>query len=393
MKPRSLVITVTLTCAACGGSEDRFWDDRPVDGQYRITISQQKNTCAKDGAGPDETAVVDMFLRTDGLYDLSHGVWWLPLDFTVEGINRDGGNVDHEKKWKSEGSDTTYRYTIKGTVTPDEMDLKVEFWGTNDCVEKLTLRGGPRGLLDPADLDGYYVLATTPLGYVCGDGQETPGDTWNTMATISARTPDNVWLKLADGSYLNPSPPDADGNVDWQGVLHYPMGMFELQLDATLTGHYGPSDVDLVLGYKYPGQPEEEADCQVRTALRGHKRLPTIDSVDNEYRARITITHDCTEDGVPVTEVNETQLRLLGQSGDRVELWDSLNHVLLSNQSGELTANLGSVADGLMASYHGTLAPPLVDYRAEYVVIDEAGFPVCSLSERVENGHGRYVFE
>ena len=392
MRHFSLFSVLTLTLAACGDGP-KFWDDRPVDGQYRITISQQRNTCAKEGPGPDEKAVVDMFLRTDGLYDLSHGVWWLPLDFTVEGIDRAGGNVDHEKKWKSQDGKTTYSYAVKGTVTPDEMDLKVEFNGTNDCVEKLTLRGPSRGLLDPEALDGYYVLATTPLGYVCPGDPEAPGETWNTMATISAPALDNVWLRLADGSYANIAAPDADGNVDWQGKLNYPMGMFDLPLDATLRGHYGPADVDLVLGYKFPNQEGEAADCQVLTAYQGRKRLPTVATVDNEYRVRYTVTHDCTEDGTTKSEVSESQLRLLSQPGGRIELWDAVNHVLLLNDGGSLSADIGSVADGFTGSYRGTLAPPLLEYQAEYVLYDEAGSPVCSMSERVERGHVRYVFE
>ncbi len=386
-------LALVFSLSACGDDGPDFWDDRPVDGQYRVTVSQQRNTCAEDGPGPDETAVIDMFLRTDGLYDLRHGVWWLPLDFNVEGVARPGGNVDHERTWKSGDGKTTYRYAIKGTVTPDEMDLKVEFRGTKDCIEEITLRGPPRGLLDPAQLDGYYVLATTPFGYVCGGDPATPGETWNTMAAITAPAADNVWLKLHDGSYLNPAPPAADGSVDWQGVLYYPLGMFDLPLDATLQGRYGPADVDLVLGYRFPGQEGDGVDCRMLTAFKGVKRLPSVASVDNEYRARFTVTHDCTEDGSTVSEVSEGQLRLLGQSADRIELWDAVNHVLLSVDGDSLSADIGGVAVGFTGSYRGTLTPPFLEYRAEYVIFDEAGSPACSFSEIVERGHGRYVFE
>jgi len=393
MKKLGLVLFLAAVLAACGDDEPGFWDERPVDGQYRVTISQQKNTCAEDGPGADETAIIDMFLRTDGRYDLRHGVWWLPLDFTVSGLDRPGGNIDHEKKWKSSDGKTTYSYALRGTVTPDEMDLRVEFHGTKGCVEKLTLRGPPRGLLNPEALDGYYVLETTPYGYVCGGDPGVPGAAWNTMATISAPTADNVWLKLADGTYLNPSPPAADGSVDWQGVLYFPMGFFTLELEASLAGHYGPAAVDLVLDYAIPEQMGGDPECLVRTAYDGRKRLPTVAAIDNEYRARITVINGCTDDGVVRTEVSESELRLLGQSGGRIELWDSLNHVLLDNDDGRLSADFGGIAEGFTASYRGTLSPPLLEYEAEYALLDEAGAIVCTLTERVERGHGRYVFE
>jgi len=388
---RPVALPMLLLVVSCGDDKPGFWDDRPVDGQYRVTIEQSKNTCNDAAFDPQATSIIDMFLRPDGLYDLRHGNFWVPIPFTVSGLPRPGGNVDYGEKWKSGGDE--YSYSIKGTVTPDAMDLDVVYRGTDDCVQKLRLYGAPRPLLDPTALDGDYTLSRTDLGLVCSDEAGTPGTSWKTVNGIYSPRPDLVIFRLSDGTSFMPTPPDEQGLVEWYGTYYFPMGFFTLELQSWLKGKYGPDDVDLTLGFWPPGQDPAASDCTVQARFKGQKRIPSLEGIDNDYRARFHYLNGCAEEAKDQDVTDQGALRLVAQDDGSIQLFDPVNVVLLRNDGGELSADIGSAEEGYVGSYRGSLSPPLISYRAEYTLFDENGQAACTFVEEVTEGHGRYVFE
>lgn len=387
-------LCAVLFFGACGDDirpEQKFWDDRPVDGYYRVQVSHLKNTCG-DGM-PSTTArpFVDMYLRDDGLYDIKQSSLDIPLPFTLEGVARPGGNVDHEYSYVGSG-ETEYSFTLSGIVTPDSLDLVAWMHGYPDCEIERHLVGTPWPLADPEALEGFYDITSTSLDNTCAGSERVVGAPHNGIITISESLESGIWFSASDGWKMNPDAPDADGNVSWQGQVLINAGFFDLPFETTLNGFYGPSGVQLLMNMWELGETPDTTTCSFETSLIGQKWLPTLTEIENDYRGTYVIHDGC----APATEQDSEYaggLRLVPQPDGTVELWDVFGKWSLSNTDGDLYGQFGSPQEGWLAIFAGTVAPPYFSYSIRNIVYDANRVAKCTFEMSLTNAHVRYVFE
>lgn len=387
------VLAITLFVSGCGSEPEpkpKFWDGRPVDGYYRVQISHLKNTCGDSMPSATARPFVDMYLRDDGLYDIRQGSLDIPLPFTLEGVDRTGGNVDHEYSYTSNG--TEYSFSVSGIVTPDEMDLVVWMHGYPDCIIERQLVGTPWPLADPEALEGFYDITSTSLGDTCAGAERVVGAPHNGTITVSESIESGIWFSASDGWKLNPDAPDIDGNVSWQGQMLINAGFFNLSFETTLNGFYGPHDVQLLMNVWQLGETPDTTTCSAETSLVGKKWLPSVTDIENDYRGTYVIHDGCAAEN----EQDSTfagGLRLVPQPDGTVEMWDGFGIWKLSNTDGDLYGQFGSPSDGWLATFAGTSAPPYLSYSIRTIVYDENRIAKCTYEASLTNAHVRYVFE
>gem|GEM_PF-7049696 len=376
---------------SCGDDEKPFWDGRPVDGPYYVTLQQLKNECY--GMEPDEDTViiVDMFLRDDGLHDLRHNSFWLPGPMNVEAVTRDGGNIDHTYAWTTY-DDERRDLKIKGIVTPDIMELTFTYRGADDCREKVRLAGTPRPLTDPTALDGTYVLDMRSWGEACGTETHQASEPWKNLHYIYQIPSQRLWMVMDGGFYFSPDPPGDDGTVDWQGDIYLPMGFFDLEFEASLTGNLTTLDVDLALEHWPYGETSDSTDCTSLYTMEGVKQIPSLDQVDNIYRGRFRVTDGCAEAGEEGSWDLHSTIRLTTLDATTVRATDPAGPVNLTFDGMNLSADLGDPSSGYTITYRGRVDPPHLDYSIDYVVYEQ-GVEKCALNARLTGAHARYVFE
>jgi len=390
MLKRTVALAAILSTISCGSDKRASAPPIPVDGMYRYALERTRNTCSDQLAMEEGRAgYLDVLARLDGTFDLRHGNAYLPLPFKVEGVELAGSEVDHADTWTG-GGGTEYAYSVRGTISPTALDVEIWFRGVDRCEMEIRMTGTPFPVADPNDVEGYYAMHVSSLGDPC-DANATEVE-WNGVSTFWATLDDDIRAALFEPVTVTLGPrglPD----VDWQGTIAYPMGFFSLDLEATLTGTYGPSAVDLAYDQWAPGDGPATTECRSQYQLNGAKRLPSLTAVDNDYRVHYAATDDCTEDPTERTWAANEGAQLITQPDGSVWLRDRYSDILLTEDaSGAFTGTQGSVAEGYTLERTVRVSPP--DLSATYLFTKYAADGTADCTIRLDaQGLPRYVFE
>lgn len=382
------LLTLTVS-AACGGKDGPAPPPIPVDGLYRYTLERTRNTCSDETAMQEGTrGYIDVFARMDGLFDLHHGNVYLPLPFTVEGVSLAGSAVDHQDTW--DGSDTEYAYSIEGTVTRDALDLSIWFRGVKRCEQDLRMTGMPFPIADPDDIEGYYSSTVTALGDSCDAG--AAATEWNTVSTFWETGDGDIRATFFDYVTVTLGPRGGT-DVDWQGTVPFPMGFFSIDLEATLSGTYGPHGVDLRYEQWNFGEGPSTTDCRALYEIAGAKRLPSLAAIDNDYRVHYEVADGCTDDPDQRSWDAEETARVTTQPDGGLWLQDRFSDVLvLPDGADTYTGSQGAPEQGATLVRTLRIAPPDLSATYVYTAYAEDGTAACTI--RVDaSGLPRYVFE
>ena len=128
------LVALCLTAAGCGGVPEskRFFDDRPVDGFYRVHITETENTCNDRDLDPDAPdPLVEFYLRDDGLYDVRHDSDNIPGPRSIEDVDRTGGVIDHHLSYMNS---LDWDYGLVGTASATSEKTKNSATSKEECL-------------------------------------------------------------------------------------------------------------------------------------------------------------------------------------------------------------------------------------------------------------------
>lgn len=378
---------LTLALFACSGEPEL--PDRPVDMQFRASVEQLENSCGDADNYQNEsgaTAVVDVFLRSNGNVNISNWSWLVPGRGTYEDIVLKNGRIDHTLKVATSTEGKTYDHRLTGTVTQEAVDIELAVparsWTTDgDCVRRVRIAGAARPLLDPNALDGAYKVLIADHGFACPGEKRVEGAAeGGTLVRVDHYASDKAAYQLGQLSFGG-SVPDENGILDLEGPLF--LGGF-IELQGTVKGLFTPAEVDIAVDYGLFGDP---TGCTFLFEAKGAKRIPSLEAVDNEYRVAIAMDDQC---GFGL-EPSESSAEIITQSDGKVVLVDPYLGVATEAQAdGSLAYTSGSEEDGAVLTVKATAAPPRLDYSIEYRELQGADW--CTVAYTAA-GHVRYVFE
>lgn len=354
-----LVCSVLLV-AACSGE----LPDTPVDMQFRVAIEQLENSCGDaENYKTDEgyTAIVDVFLRSNGNVNIGNNSFAVPGYSVYKDVPLKNGKVAYRLKVETSTPGKTNDHLLEGTVTPEHLDLTIavnaQNWSADgaDCVRKTHLTGDPRPISDPAVLDGFYAVTVDDYGYACvGDPARTSVGQSRMLMEVDQYMPDKSVFYFGQLAW--------GGQPDAQGALESSFSSFAgfFEIEGTVKGIFKPDDVDLSFESWFFGN----TDCTTLAYIKGAKRLPDPDRIDNEYRAAFSMNDGCAL-GI---EGTETSVHLLTQADGKVVLVDPyLGGVEAAlTADGQLSYTDGSEAQGAVLTMSGSVSPPNLDYTVEY---------------------------
>jgi len=358
---KRLAILIASCLAACG---DDVKPIDPVDMTFVADVTELENTC-DDRPLDTDRAYIGAWLHADGTVELLDGSVLIPGPGSFPNVRPHGGRVDYDANRYSTYPDKTYPYRIEGTLTMSDLDLTMtEHWYRNpgfaDCIRKVRVVGVPRGFLDPASLDGTYEIHTSYYGEICG-GLPPAGPPLGEQVYVLDAHPETagVVIGLADAIFLQPPMPASDGAIDWDGTVYLaaPDGIEEL--DGGLHGVFTPSRMQAELTFRTPDQP---LDCRHTYLLDGAKRAADASEVGNDYRAVYRLRDEC--EGT--VSSYEGGLRLTRQSATEIEVYDDWGDWFIEADGATLYETDGSEAEGQVATFAGTAAPPYVSYTLEF---------------------------
>jgi hypothetical protein len=354
----------------------------PVDMVFRVSVESLENTCDDKQIPAGAMALFDVYRRTNGNADFRNGSGLIPGLGLYENIKIEDGMVDFEYELSAEGSsDKNFMHAFKGTVTWEALNLTLsvdsqrlvgdETWV--DCVRRVRLSGAPRGFLDATRVDGMYSLTVVTHESSCPPGQMTPETgRRNSVADFDEYAPGHVGTAI--GSLLMDIPlPGEDGVLQWKGTgLFFVQHLGALDADITLTGTLRPDNVELTMRVQTLLTP----GCEWVSDLRGAKRIPSKEAVDNEYRVAYTLQDDCTQ----TTERIEATTQLVTQTDGTISLMDPYTSLSLIRSGDELWNNTGSTDQGWFLDLNGKIKPPWLEYSIDYHQRDNATGAWCRKS-------------
>lgn len=371
----------------------------PIDAIYRVHVEELENTCNDFTIPSDITALLDVFLRSDGGNDLrwvTPGSLWVPQEFTYVNVRpADDGRVDHVEIWNP-APERSYERSAVGTLTRDDVDLELtvnsDYWDGEKrvpCVRRARIAGSPRPIFDPESHDGRYrVLVTSYLRTCPGDAEPSPDGSWYMVMDVSPFAADKTSFTIEDANRnilkFIPQMPITGDMMDWEGGMFIADGGGITQLEGKVRGTLDPDAIDLTIVFRLE---DDTSGCEYRYDLTGAKRIPSLDSVDNEYRATYYLHDDC--DGweetyeAPVDVVEQPDLGL-------IDIKDAEISSTVGLADGEISASFGSEADGWVMTYAGRLDPPHLSYTIEDRFYSGVYNRWCTISLEV-NGVTRYL--
>ena len=370
-----------LLIAALAASACAETGPQELDGEYRVSVVETSNTCSAaaigDGA-PGLTTRLDLFRRSDGLYDLHWVDGWVPEDFAFSGVELGNGQVQHGLGSPSE---------LVGLVTPDEVDVElvhraVRTDTAQPCERRLAVRGHKRPMFAADSVDGRYIATVESRGGTCPDGTTIPpASAWNMRIEVLPFRDDRTSVVIEDlrGGLLRFwIEPIRNG-----GAIHLTHDLFIsastdhiTQLDGTVEGTIEPDRLEIAATIFDKNDPSA---CATSYAISGRRWMPSASSVDAEYRTRYRMTDTCDPSyGVAYEYVSVA----VGQGGGRLDLIDDQVQSTISLDG----ANIATSGDS-PTTYRGTVTPD----RAAYVVEDHyiSGGRNCVFALEVD-GTARY---
>src|ERR1700704_4457344 len=115
MHPIMTIVSALLVASACAENTPHVFD-----GQYRVAILQTADTCKTvsidTNAPRGLTTRLDLFRRSDGLYDLHWIDGWVPDLYTFTAVDLGDGDVSHGVGGATE---------VVGTLTTEVLDLEL----------------------------------------------------------------------------------------------------------------------------------------------------------------------------------------------------------------------------------------------------------------------------
>jgi hypothetical protein len=334
-------------------------DPATVDGQYRVAVEETENTCNDvplDTSTPGLTTRLDLFRRSDGLYDLHWLDGWIPDAYALTGID-------------------------PGNVTDRSIDLELVARGAA-CERRLSVHGVKRPMFDPDTVDGRYIITIDNRGATCADGTTIAATgPWNMRMEVLPFRDDRTSVVIEDlhGGMLRfwIEPIGVDGSIQLTHDVFFAAGADSLtSLDGTVTGTIVPDSVELAAQIFGKDDPKR---CVTSYAITGHRWLPSADSPDAEFRTRYRATDSCDP---TYEDVHEDVGFAVAQADAEIDLIDRDVQSTVGFDGLHLGAPLGS-----SLTYLGTLTPS----RASYVVEDHYTFggQACVASLEVD-GSARY---
>lgn len=349
---RSFSIAALLAASACAETAPSS-----LDGEYRVAIVQTSNTCSSATIGDDSpglTTRLDLFRRSDGLYDLHWVDGWVPDDFAFSGVDIGDGQIQHGLGSPSE---------VTGLVTPDELELELVYRAVRSdthqaCERRAAVRGHRRPMFAADSVDGRYIVTVESLGGTCPDGTSVPpAKPWNMRMEVLPFRDDRTSVVIEDlrGGLLRfwIEPIGHGGAVHLTHDVFFSATMDNItQLDGTVEGSIEPTRVTLAATTYDKNDPSA---CATSYVISGRRWVPSASSVDAEYRTRYRITDTC----APSNNATYEQVAdAVAEDDDRVDLINNVIQATVSLDGATIATSGGS------PSYRGTVTPD----RAAYVV-------------------------
>ena len=377
-----------LLAAACG-DDPQTGAAAPVDAVYRARVQGIENSCDEDAIPDDATALLDVMARSDGTLNVSHRSTWIPGPALYRGVSRQDGRIDLALSIADE-LEVQYAQTASGTITAESVDLIVTSenrrWNgdtSERCVRKVRVTGTPRPFADPEALDGKYVLTANPFGYACpGDPPREESPARNLTLDADEYHHDRFVFFLG-GLRFGPEIAHGGGAVDWKGSLFIDAGFFPIELEGTMKGEFTASAADFALEYGLYGDP---SGCTFLERYRGAKRIPSVDAIDNDYRAEYRGRDDCR--GLDIDF--EGTIQLIGQPDGSIVLDEFGYTTDFAAADGVLSYDYGSEEMGEVLTIRGNAEPPSLSYAVDYKALLEDG-SWCAITYQV-SAQARYVF-
>lgn len=366
MRTNLIVLMIATIGAACGS------DTTPVDMVYRATVTTTENTCDDYQAPEGMTAVVDVFLQSDGYVTLMNSSGLIPGESEYKDIGIFDDEVDYTATETWVG-DVKYRHTIKGTITDEEIDIKLTVEkrkpGAGEferCRETAHIVGTRRPVFNPLDLDGKYRVRYDYYGYECPGGIPEEPVSWNVPLDVNPYADGKTVLAFDehDENVVMEIDTPTDGAVDWSGPVYLIVPGWFYEFDGTLKGTLEPGNVSLELKF---ADLDDTSGCASRIVITGGKFLPNMVTPDNAYRTRFDMVNECEPvDGEPQTETFEYPTEIVGQDDGSVSLLQGSERITLEYDGYRIHNSFTSPLGTATLTYEGVLDPPYMHYDIVY---------------------------
>jgi hypothetical protein len=342
----------TLLLVALAACTEESEAPRVFDGEYRVSIVETSNTCGLDSLGasaPDITTRLDMFQRSDGLFDLRWPDAWVPTDFTFTAVELGDGSIRHGIGGANE---------VIGTISNDKLSLQLVartvLLDGRSCEKHATVRGERRPMFSPDSVDGRYLVTIDHVGGTCPDGTTIAArGAWNMRMEVLPFRPDRTSVLISDpeGGMMRfwIEPIGRGGPVQLtRDVFFTSNGSSITPLAGTVEGTIKPDRVELAASISAKDSPSA---CTESYRITGQRWIPSMSSV--EYRATYRMTDSCDP---AYNVVYEGTAFAVPQADGRVDLIDNETQSTVSLDGANLTAP---------QAYRGTVTRDHTSYVVE----------------------------